>query len=55
MRKLIRQAPKNLAKSGHLLLEMDTRQLNTMASFAKKHGFVEVERHPFALLLKRVS
>jgi release factor glutamine methyltransferase len=53
MRKLIRQAPKNLAGDGFLLLEMDTRQLDTIASYANKHGFTEVERQPFALLLQR--
>jgi release factor glutamine methyltransferase len=55
MRKLIRQAPKNLERNGHLLLEMDTRQLDKMSSYATKHGFKEVERHPFALLLQRTA
>ncbi|MCL1929611.1 peptide chain release factor N(5)-glutamine methyltransferase [Candidatus Saccharibacteria bacterium] len=55
MRRLIRQAPKNLVERGHLLLEMDTRQLDIMANYAHKHGFAEIERHPFALLLQRVD
>jgi release factor glutamine methyltransferase len=54
MRKLVRQAPKNLEQGGHLLMEMDTRQLEVMSKFAREHGFTEVERQPFALLLKRV-
>ncbi|MDR1300319.1 MAG: peptide chain release factor N(5)-glutamine methyltransferase [Candidatus Nomurabacteria bacterium] len=54
MRKLIRQAPKNLERNGHLLFEMDTRQLDMVSKYASQHDFKEIERQPFALLLQRV-
>lgn len=53
IRKLIDQAPRLLQPGGHLLLEMDPRQMNEVTAYADG-SFNEVDRLGYGLLLKRL-
>lgn len=53
IKKLVRQAQTQLAEGGYLLLEADTSQLDTIASFARLHNMSEVRRDGFIIALQR--
>lgn len=53
IKKLIKQAQTQLTGGGYLLLEADTTQLDTIASFAKLHNFTEIKREGFIIGLQR--
>ncbi len=53
IKKLIVQAPNKLSRNGKLILEMDSRQIRTVANFAKTYGFKVRETLPFTLVLEK--
>ena len=53
IKKLIKQAPKNIAEKGFLILEMDPEQMNQVSDFANKNGFHETFRQHYALVLEK--
>lgn len=52
IKKLIYTAPLYLRNGGYLLLELDTRQLSDISTFAGKHSFTVIDKKPFTLVLK---
>lgn len=52
MKQLIVQAPTHLTPNGHLILEMDRRQIDTMSTFAINYGFRVINKKPFTLVLQ---
>lgn len=52
IKKIIVQAPKILSNAGLLVLELDTRQIPEIISFAEENDFEIIAQKPFALVLK---
>lgn len=52
IKKIIVQAPEILPDAGLLVLELDTRQIPEIISFAAKNDFEIIAQKPFALVLK---
>lgn len=50
--KLINQAPAHLARCGYIILEMDTPQIERVATYALEYGFAVVSSQPFTLMLQ---
>ncbi len=50
--KLINQAPAHLVRGGYIILEMDTPQIERVATYASEYGFVVVSSQPFTLMLQ---
>ncbi|AHB42399.1 modification methylase, HemK family protein [Candidatus Saccharibacteria bacterium RAAC3_TM7_1] len=55
IKRCIEQTAARLPKGGYLLLEADTRQLDTIASLARRYGFNETARDSFALCLEKTA
>lgn len=52
IKKLISETSSHLSTGGHLILEMDNRQIDEVSDFAIKNNFVIVDTKPFTLILK---
>lgn len=50
--KLINQAPAHLVRGGYIILEMDTPQIERVATYASEYGFAVVSSQPFTLMLQ---
>jgi release factor glutamine methyltransferase len=55
IKKLIQQAPAHLSQNGHLILEMDPCQIETIKEFATGHGFITISEWPFGVTLQKVD
>lgn len=53
IKKLIKMAPDHLNIDGYLILELDTRQIDQINQFAKRHGFDISNTQPFCLTLQK--
>ena len=52
IKQLIDCAPNYLISDGHLVIELDTRQINDVKKYATSSGFEIVSEQPFTLVLK---
>lgn len=52
IKRLIATAPARLTPGGYLLLEMDTDQIETVASYATSYRYQAVKQEPFHLLMR---
>lgn len=52
IKQLITTAPAHLTPRGHLLLEMNTKQVETVASYATDYRYQVVKQEPFHLLMR---
>ena len=52
IKQLITTAPAHLAPHGYLLLEMSTKQIETVASYATDYRYQVVKQEPFHLLMR---
>lgn len=52
IKQLITTAPAHLTPRGYLLLEMNTKQIETVASYATDYRYQVVKREPFHLLMR---
>lgn len=52
IKQLITTAPARLTPSGYLLLEMNTKQIETVASYATDYRYQVVKQEPFHLLMR---
>ena len=52
IKQLITTAPAHLTPHGYLLLEMNTKQIETVASYATDYRYQVVKREPFHLLMR---
>ena len=52
IKQLITTAPAHLTSHGYLLLEMNTKQIETVASYATDYRYQVVKREPFHLLMR---
>ncbi len=52
IKQLITTAPAHLTPGGYLLLEMNTKQIETVASYATNHRYQVVKQEPFHLLMR---
>ncbi len=52
IKQLITTAPAHLTPRGYLLLEMNTKQIETAASYATSYRYQVVKREPFHLLMR---
>ena len=55
IKQLVATAPDRLTPGGYLLLEMDTDQTETVASYATGYRYQVVKQEPFHLLMRLVS
>ncbi len=55
IKRLIATAPARLTPGGYLLLEMDTDQIETVASYATSYRYQAVKQEPFHLLMRLAS
>ena len=55
IKQLVATAPARLTPGGYLLLEMDTDQIETVASYATGYRYQVVKQEPFHLLMRLVS
>ena len=55
IKQLITTAPARLTPGGYLLLEMDTDQIETVASYATGYRYQVVKQEPFHLLMRLAS
>lgn len=55
IKQLITTAPARLTLGGYLLLEMDTNQIETVASYATGYRYQVVKQEPFHLLMRLAS
>ena len=54
IRKLVQDAPKILKNRGFLILEMDSRQIETVKNFVAEHNYKIYDERPFTLALRKI-
>ena len=55
IKQLVATAPARLTPGGHLLLEMNTKQIEAVASYATSYRYQVVKQEPFHLLMRLVN
>jgi len=54
IKQLITQTKNGLKSNGYLILEADTRQLNSIIEFAKKYNLQPIDKTQFVLILQKI-